>query len=471
MRPAATGVDRAATTLLDEEMEGAVITPLDERYELARRVWNGSIDRRPAVIARCASVADVQRAVRFGRDQDLLCAVRAGGHSFPGLSVCDDGLVIDVRDMGEIRVGAAGDTVRVGAGALLGELDRATQEHGRVVPAGIVSHTGVAGLTLGGGLGWTQRKFGLTIDNLDSVELVAADGAVVHASAEENPELFWGIRGGGGNFGVVAEFEFRTRPLGPTVLGGPIFWRADDTVELLRFYRDWIADAPDELMTIVVQRRAPALPVVPPELVGDLVIGVVVCWSGPVDTGERVVEPLRRHGSPVLDLCAPTDFVAHQRSFDPSFEAGCWYYVRSCDVAELSDDVISIMADHGARIDSPMSSIALWQMGGALSRVADADTAFGGRHAGFSFNINGNAETSDGFDAERAWARSYWQALAPHHLGVYVNFLMEEGDERIRAAYGDDKYERLAALKGTYDPDNYFRLNQNIHPQRPTGAR
>ncbi len=433
-------------------------------YDEHRKVWNGSIDRRPGLIARCTGVADVRAAVRFARERDLLVAVRGGGHSFPGLSVCDDGMLIDLGPMKGIRVDPGAGTVRAQAGVLLGELDRETQEFGLAVPSGIVTHTGLAGLTLGGGIGWIMRKYGLTIDQLRSVDVITADGEFVKASEDENADLFWGVRGGGGNFGIVTDFEFQLNPLGPYVVAGPVFWSMEDAPEVLRFYRDWIADCPDELMTIAVQRRAPALPIVPPDLVGELVMAVVACYSGPVEDGERVVRPLKEFGSPVLDLCGPKPYLAHQQMFDPSFPHGWSYYVRSCDVAELDDDVIDIVIEHGKRITSPISSIALWQMGGAVARVDEGATAFNGRHAGFTFNINGNSQTADGFDAERQWARDYWSALAPHHTSVYVNFLMEEGEERVRQAYGAEKYDRLKTLKRKYDPTNFFRLNQNIKP-------
>jgi hypothetical protein len=427
-------------------------------------VWNGSIDRRPGLIARCAGVADVRAAVRFARERDLLVAVRGGGHCFPGLSVCDDGVVVDLGPMKGVRIDLDAGTVRAQAGVLLGELDRETQDFGLAVPSGIVTHTGLAGLTLGGGIGWVMRKHGLTIDQLKSVDLVTADGEFVTASEDQNADLFWGVRGGGGNFGIVTDFEFQLCPVGPYVVAGPVFWAMEDAPEVLRFYRDWIADCPDELMTIVVQRRAPALPVVPPDLVGKHVIAITACYSGPVEDGERVVKPLKDFGSPVLDLCVPKPFLAHQKMFDPTFPHGWLYYFRSCDVAALDDDVIDIVAEHGRRIVSPITTIALWQMGGAVARVDDAATAFNGRQAGFTFNINGNSRTADGFDAERQWARDYWSALEPHHTSVYVNFLMEEGEERVREAYGAAKYDRLKALKRTYDPTNFFRLNQNISP-------
>ena len=309
-----------------------------------------------------------------------------------------------------------------------------------------------------------MRKYGLTIDNLLSVDLVTADSEFVKASDKENPDLFWGVRGGGGNFGIVTEFKYRLNPLGPQVMAGPVFWPMEDASRVLHFYRDWIANCPDELMTVVVQRKAPPLPAFPPELVGQRVIAVVACYAGPVDEGEKLLRPLKSFGSPALDLCLPKPFVVHQATFDPSFRHGCWYYVRSCDVTELNDDIINIMVEYGNRIVSPISSLALWQIGGAVSRVGESETAFNGRNAGFTFNINGNSESSEGFGAERTWAQAYWLALKPYHTSVYVNFLMDEGEDRIRQAYGAEKYDRLKSLKRKYDPTNFFRLNQNITP-------
>jgi FAD/FMN-containing dehydrogenase len=460
----AASIDDASVDDLKVSFRGELIRPADTGYDEHRKVWNGSIDRRPGLIAKCTGVADVLAAVQFAREHELLTAVRGGGHSFPGLSVCDGGMVIDLGPMRGIRVDPEARTVRAQAGVLLGELDREAQTFGLAVPAGIVTHTGIAGLTLGGGIGWIMRKYGLTIDNLRSVDLVTADGEFVKASDKENADLFWGVRGGGGNFGIVTEFEFRLNPLGPQVMAGPIFWPMEEAPRVLRFYRDWIADCPDELMTIVVQRKAPALPIVPPELVGKHVVAVAACYAGPVEDGERLMRPLKSFGSPVLDLCMPKPYVVHQGMFDPSFRHGCWYYVRSCDVAELNDDIIDVMVEHGKRIVSPITSIALWQMGGAVARVGESETAFNGRNAGFTFNINGNSESAEGFEAERAWARAYWSALEPYHTSVYVNFLMEEGEDRIRQAYGTEKYDRLKALKRKYDPTNFFRLNQNIAP-------
>jgi len=443
---------------------GALVVAGDPDFHEQRAVWNGSIDRRPGLVARCAGTDDVVAAMRASAGYDVPIAVRGGGHSFPGHSVCDDGLVVDLRPMHRIRVDPEARIARVQAGALIGELDRATQAAGLAVPAGIVTHTGVAGLTLGGGIGWLMRSLGLTIDQLLGVELVTAGGDVVHADEAENAELFWGVRGGAGNFGIVTEFAFRLNPVGPVVLAGPVFWPMEQSPDVLRFYRDWIAEAPDELMTIVIHRRAPALPFVPPELHGRHVVAVVCCWAGALDEGERVLRPLRSFGSPVLDLCEPKPYVDHQSMFDPSYPHGWWYYMRACDVGGLSDAVIDTTVEHAQRIRSPRTAFPIWQRGGAAARVDDDATAFHGRDAGFTFNITAATDSEEGFAEEREWVRDFWSALQPHHTSVYVNFLMEEGPERIRAAYGAAKFERLQALKRRYDPDNRFRLNQNIAP-------
>jgi hypothetical protein len=457
-------LDGTALRELETSFRGQLIRPGDGSYEEHRKIWNGSIDRRPALIARCAGVADVIAALGLAKRAGLQVAVRSGGHSFPGLSMCDGGIVIDLSQMRAIRVDPETRTARTQAGALWGDFDHETQAFGLATTGGIVTHTGVAGLTLGGGIGWLQRKHGLTIDQLIGVDLVTAEGELVKASAAENVDLFWGVRGGGGNFGIVTEFEFRLHPVGPTVLAGPIFWPIEESPRVLRFYREWIADAPDELMTIVIHRKAPPLDFVPAELHGQLVVAIVCCYAGPLDEGAKVLRPLKDFGSPVLDLCEPKPYVAHQGMFDPSFPHGRWYYMRACDVAELTDDVIDITVEHSMRIRSPLTTFPIWQMGGAVARVDDDDAAFNGRAAGHTFNITGSTETAAGFDEEREWARSFWSALEPHRTGVYVNFLMNEGTERVREAYGAAKYDRLRALKRRYDPENLFRLNQNISP-------
>ena len=467
-------LDNAALGALRTTFRGELVRPGEPAYDERRKIWNGSIDRHPALIVRCAGVADVIAAVRFARGTDLPVAVRGGGHSFPGLSTCDGGIVIDLSLMRGIRVDPIARTARAQAGVLLGELDRETQAFGLAVPAGIVTHTGLAGLTLGGGIGWLMRKYGLTIDQLLGVDMITADGEFVKASATENPELFWGIRGAGSNFGIVTAFEFRLNPVGPIVLAGPIFWPMKDSAKVLRFYRDWIADAPDELTTIVVHRRVPPISAIPAELHGKPVVTVICCYAGSVEEGARVIRPMKEFGSPLFDLCVPKPFVAHQSMFDASFPHGQWYYFRSANLAELNDAVIDIVAERAQRMTSPLTAFPIFQLGGAIRRVGDDETAFSGRDAGHTININATTATAAGFDEEREWSRSFWTALRPYHSSVYVNFLMDEGEERIRQAYGPERYDRLKALKRKYDPDNFFRLNQNIPPGEITpepGAR
>src|SRR6266536_4571931 len=454
-----TKLDEAALRELRGSFRGQVIRPGDPSYDEQRKIWNGSIDRSPALITRCVGVADVISALRFARTTDLPVAVRSGGHSFPGLSLCDGGMVIDLGLMKGIRVDPEARTARAQAGALLGELDRETQAFGLAVPAGIVTHTGLAGLTLGGGIGWLMRKYGLTIDQLLAVDMVTAGGEFVKASADENADLFWGVRGAGSNFGIVTEFEFRLNPVGPIVLAGPVFWPMEESPKVLRFYRDWITDIPEELTTIVVHRMMPPLPVIPAELHGKPVVAVACCYAGSVEEGEKVVRPMKEFGSPVLDLCEPKPFTAHQAMFDPSFPQGWWYYFRSCDIAELTDEVIDIVAERATQMTSPLTAFPIFQLGGAISHVGENDTAFNGRASGHPININATTATREGFDEEREWSKGLWSALQPYHTSVYVNFLMEEGEKRIRQAYGAKRYDRLKALKRRYDPDNFFRLN------------
>lgn len=459
-------IDEAVLTELEGGFRGQLIRPTDAAYDDARKIWNASIDRRPALIARCTGVADVIAAVAFARRTGLPTAVRSGGHSFPGHSNCDGGIVIDLGLMKGIRVDPEARTARAQAGVLLGDLDRETQAFGLAVPAGIVTHTGLAGLTLGGGIGHLMRKYGLTVDQLLSVDLITANGEFVKASEKENPDLFWGVRGGGGNFGIVTSFEFRLNPVGPIVLAGPIAWLMEDTPDLLRFYREWIADVPDELTTMVAHRRAPAMPPWPEEYHGKHVVMVICCYAGPVEDGEKVVRPLKEFGSPILDGCGPKPFVAHQAMLDPGLPWGWHYYMRAFDVVELTDDIIDISVEHSLRISSPRTSWPIFQLGGAVARVGEDETPFNGRKSGHTFNVVAVApgDNGEGFDEEREWARGLFAALEPYQTSAYVNFLQDEGEERIRQAYGPARYERLKALKRTYDPDNFFRLNQNIKP-------
>jgi FAD/FMN-containing dehydrogenase len=439
---------------------GELVRPGDDDYDQARKVWNGAIDRRPALIARCASAADVAAALRLGRERDLEIAVRGGGHSIAGWSVCDDGLVIDLSPMRGIEVDPEAGTARAGAGVLWGELDAATQAHGLATVGGIVTHTGIAGLTLGGGIGWLMRKHGATVDNLLAADLVTVDGD--HIRAGDDPELLWGLRGGGGNFGVVTSFEYRLHEVGPTVLAGPLYYALEDGPEVLRAYRDFIADVPDELTTILNLRMAPPLPFIPEEFHGRPVVTVAVCYAGPVEEGERLLAPLR--DKPLVDAVSPRPYVDLQRLFDPSVPHGWHYHWRSWELPPLTDAAIDTLVDQAARITSPRSYIIVFQLGGAMTR--GGDTAFSQRDAAHDVNIN--AVWLDGDpDAERhvQWVRDAYAALEPHGRGrAYVNFLEDEGRDRVRAAYGAATHERLVELKRRYDPDNVLRRNQNISP-------
>jgi FAD/FMN-containing dehydrogenase len=444
----------------------SLLTPSDPGYDVARAVWNGAIDRRPALIARCADADDVAAALALARERGLEVAVRGGGHGVAGWAVCDGGLVIDLSPMRAVAVDARARTARAGGGVLWGELDAATQRHGLATVGGIVTHTGIAGLTLGGGIGWLMRKHGATVDNLLSAELVTADGRRLTASAAEHPELFWGLRGGGGNFGVVTSFEYRLHAVGPAVLAGPIYYALEDGPDVLRHYRDFIADAPDELTTILNLRPAPPLPFLPPELHGRPVVTIVACYAGdPVD-GERVLRALRSFGRPLVDAIAPRPYVEVQRLFDPAVPHGWHYYWKSWEVPPLTDETIDLLVEHAARIASPRSYIIVFQLGGAIARVPADDTAYPQRGAAHNVNINAVwVEGDKDAGAHIRWAREAFAALEPTAAGrAYVNFMADEGQERVRAAFGPERYARLRAVKRRYDPDNVFRRNANIAP-------
>jgi FAD/FMN-containing dehydrogenase len=446
---------------------GELITAEDTGYDQARAVWNGVIDRFPRLIARCRGTADVIAAVRFAREQDLEIAIRGGGHNVAGTAVCDDGIVIDLSAMRAVEVDPAGRKARVQGGALWGDVDHETQVHGLATTGGIVSHTGVAGLTLGGGLGTLMRKHGLTVDNLLAADVVTAEGEQVHASDDEHPDLFWALRGGGGNFGVVTSFEFRLHPVGPVVLSGPLLWEATDTDRVLRLYRDFIDDAPDELGTIVRFGTAPPLPDIPEDLRWRPVMIVSVCWSGSVADGDEVLRPLREHGAPLLDLVGPTPYVDYQSGVDSTVQHGWNYYWKSTHLPELSDALIDVIAEQAFDASSPRSYAVIFHLGGAVSRVAEGATAFGNRKASHAMTMDGVWQSGeDRGEHDTAWVQRFYSALDRFRAGVYVNFLAgDERPDRIREAYGDDVYERLRDVKTKYDPGNVFHHNQNIRPR------
>jgi FAD/FMN-containing dehydrogenase len=454
-------IDRLATHIL-----GETLTPGDPRYDEARKIWNADIDRRPAVIARCRTTADVVAAVRFGRDCDLPIAVRGGGHAVAGHALCDDGLVVDLSAMRRVHVNPRTRTARVDGGCLWADVDQASQTVGLAVTGGIVSHTGVAGLTLGGGIGWLMRKAGLSIDNLRSTAVVTVDGRTVVANHEENPDLFWGLRGGGGNFGIVTSFEFDLHPVGPTVLAGMVVHTMDAAAEVLGFFRDFAAEAPDEVGILANLRLAPPLPVIPEHLHGAPIVALVACYAGAIADGEQVLRPLREFGQPILDTIAPKPYTSHQQMFDLALPHGRGYYWRGRTLPPLGDEVMEIIAKHAAMITSPLSTVPIFTLGGAVARVDPDETAYPNRDAAHDINIAAAWQPGDpDRDRHVEWVQAFWDALEDASQGVYVNFLSDEPHERVRAAYGPARYTRLVSLKQRYDPENVLRFNHNICPQ------
>ena len=457
---------------LADALRGDVIVPGDDRYDQARQVWNGDIDRRPPLIARCADADDVATVVGFAADRGLPIAVRGGGHSVAGHALCEDGVVVDLSGMRAVRVEPGRVAMaHVQGGALWRDVDNGTQAHGLAVTGGIVSHTGVGGLTLGGGLGHLMRHCGLTLDNLVEADLVTADGRRVTVNASTDPELFWGLRGGGGNFGVVTRFGFRLHRVGPAVLAGMVIHPLEAAHKVLAYYRDLVEDAPDALGTIVNLRLCPPISAVPEHLHGTPVLAMVVCWSGDLDEGAIQLRPLREFGRPILDTIAPMTYVDLQHLVDATVVPGNHYYWRSADFERLTDGVIDTVVEYASRITSPISAMPIYHLGGAVGRVPADETAFGAR-AGHNVNMFAGWRPGDG-DRDRhvAWVRDYSDAMAPHATGKYVNFLSDEGADDIRAAYGHDRWRRLVALKRRVDPSNLFRYNFNIDPaQTDRGA-
>ncbi|WP_435344838.1 FAD-binding oxidoreductase [Haloarchaeobius sp. HRN-SO-5] len=464
MIPESEAIDGDEVTAFDDSLRGRVILPDDEDYDDCRRVWNSMIDRYPAMIVRCAGVADVIASVNFASEHDLLLAVRAGGHNVAGNAVCDDGLVVDLSPMTSVRVHPDERTVRVEPGVTMGDLDRETQAFGLATPGGTVSTTGVAGLTLGGGWGWLSRKHGLAADNLRSVDVVTADGELRHASDTENEDLFWGVRGGGGNFGIVTSFEFDCHPVGPEVLAGMVLHPFEDAVDVLRFHREFTDEAPDELACYAAIMTAPPAPFLPEAVHGEKVVALAPCYSGSIEAGEAVVQPLRDFGEPLVDLVQPTPFTAVQQMLDEPQAPGYRNYWKSRMVDPLPDDAIDVVVERARTLPSPTTQIVLEHLGGAISRVEPDATAYWNRNAAFSFNVFARWEDPAADEAHVSWAREVHDALGPFAAdGVAVNFLGQEGDERVRAAYGDN-HDRLVELKDAYDPDNRFRMNQTITP-------
>jgi FAD/FMN-containing dehydrogenase len=445
-------------------LRGELIEPRDPSYDEARRVYNAMIDRRPRLIARCADVADVMSAVKFGREQKMLVAIRGGGHNAGGLGVCDDGLVIDLSRMNYVRVDPRKKTVQVGGGALWRDVDHATHAFGLAVPSGIISTTGVAGLALGGGIGYLTRRYGLTIDNLLAVEMVLADGRFVIASAKENSDLFWAVRGGGGNFGVATSFLFKAQPV-HTVYGGPMLWPMEDAAEMMRWYRAFITEASDDIYGFFAFHTVPPWPPFPERLYNNKMCGVVWCYTGPVKKAEKIFKPIRKFKTPALDLVGPIPQPALQSMFDRLYPPGMQWYWKADFVRTLPDEAIAQHLKYAQKLPTMQSTMHLYPINGAASRVKRSATAWWYRDATWTEVIVGVDPDPAKKEEISAWAKEYWNALHPYSSGgAYVNFMMEEGEERIRATYGKN-YKRLQKIKKRYDPANLFRVNQNIQPR------
>ncbi|MFA9503336.1 FAD-binding oxidoreductase [Natrinema sp. H-ect1] len=460
-----TPVDDGAIDGFSEGLHGELLRPGDPNYDETRAIWNGMIDRRPALILRAMGVSDVIAAVNFARDHDVVLAVRGGGHNIAGNAVCDDGLMLDLSVMRSVRVDPTERTARVEAGATLADVDHETQAFGLATPFGINSTTGVAGLTLGGGFGWLTRRYGMTVDNLRSVDIVTADGELRHASEDENSDLFWGIRGGGGNFGVVTSFEFDLHEVGPEILSGPIVYAGEDARDVIRHVRDFNEDAPEEAAVWIVLRKAPPLPFLPEDVHGVGVVLVVTFYAGDMAEGAAVLAPLREYGDPIADAVGPHQYAAFQQAFDPLLTEGSRNYWKSHNFSELSDDAIDTAVEYAADLPSPLSEIFFAQLGGAMARVPSDATAYPHRDAEYAMNVHTRWEDPAMDDECIAWSRAFFDAMAPHATGgVYANFISEAtGEEDL--AYGRNG-DRLAEVKAEYDPENLFRLNQNVEPAR-----
>ena len=454
------------STAIDQfraSLRGELIQPQDEGYDAARKVYNGMIDRKPRFIVRCSDVTDIISSVKFAREKNLLLAVRGGGHNGAGLGVCDGGLVIDLSRRRGIRVNPKDRTVQVESGCTWGEVDHATHVFGLAVPSGIISTTGVAGLTLGGGHGYLTRKFGLTIDNLLEADLVLADGSFVTVNADENEDLYWAIRGGGGNFGVVTSFTFKAHPVS-TVYAGPMLWPLDKAVEVMQWYREFSKKAPEDLYGFFGFLNVPPGPPFPEHLHRKTMCAVVWCYSGPMEKAEEVFRPIRKIGPPAVDFVGPVPYPSLQGLFDQLFPPGLQWYWKGDFVNDLNDVAIKLHLKYGSELPSQLSIMHLYPIDGAVHRVGKSDTPFSYRDSTWSMVIAGI--DSDPVNNERItkWAKAYWEALHPYSAGgAYVNFMMEEGQSRVEATYGDN-YKRLSEIKRKYDPTNLFRVNQNIPP-------
>jgi FAD/FMN-containing dehydrogenase len=461
-----TKIEGSAVAELRRSVAGTVAGPGEPGYDEAVNIWNAAISRRPAVAVSCTSSADVAAALAFARERGLEVSVRGGGHNYAGFALCHEGLMIDLTPMKAVSVDADACTARCGGGTTWGELDAATQAHGLAVPGGFISKTGVAGLTLGGGIGWLTRLAGLSADNLIGAEVVTADGRVLHASDTENPDLLWAIRGGGGNFGVVTEFEFRLHAVGPMLQLGLFLFSPDQGRDLFRFARDYVETLPDECGVFMAGLSAPPEPFVPSELHFTPVFALVVVGFGDEKEHARLIAPIREALTPLVEMVTPIPYVGLQQMFDASAPWGMHSYEKAAYLAELTDGAIEAILEHQAKKMSPLSFVPIFVLGGEYRKADEDAGAFGGsREFRYVINVSATAMSPDDYDAERSWSRQYWSALVEHAVGVgsYVNFMTEYEEDRVRNSYGA-KYERLQRIKAAYDPDNIFHLNANIPP-------
>lgn len=457
---------KATTDGFKRIFHGEVVFPGDVNYDEVRQIWNAMIDRKPALIARCKSAEDVVQAVHFGRNQDLLVAIRGGGHNIAGNAVCDDGLMIDLSLMKKVGVDTEARRATVEPGCTLGDYDAATQTHALATPTGINSTTGIAGLTLGGGFGWLSRKFGMTIDNLLSANVVTADGKQLHASEAENADLFWGLRGGGGNFGIVTSFEFQLHPVGPNVLSGLITFPFAEAKPVITQFARFTEAMPDELNVWMVTRKAPPLPFLPADVHGKEIVVLALCYAGDPAEGEKLIAPLRKFGTVLGEHVGVQPYVAWQQAFDPLLARGARNYWKSHNFISLSEGAVDAIVEYASKLPSPHCEIFVGSIGGETARVPAEAMAYSSRDANYVMNVHGRWETAAEDASVISWAREFFAKSKPFaSSGAYINFMTEEEADRIESAYGP-VYNRLAALKKKYDPTNFFRMNQNIRPER-----
>lgn len=459
-----TSLQQGTIDTFKEQFAGSVFEPTDAGYNEARQIWNAMIDRKPALIAKCSSVEDVVSAVNFGRDQSLLISVKGGGHNIAGNAVCDDGLMIDLSQMKDIEIDVEKRRAFVGPGCTLADFDAAAQMYGLATPLGINSTTGVAGLTLGGGFGWLSRKYGMTVDNLMSVDMVTADGRQTRASANENSDLFWGTRGGGGNFGIVTRFEFELHPVGPELLSGLMVFPFIQAKAVVTQFARFTETMPDELNVWLVIRHAPPLPFLPESVHGQPIVALAICYVGDPKAGEKLIAPLPSFGDPHGEHVGVQPFINWQQAFDPLLTEGARNYWKSHNFVKLTDDVVKVALEYGDKLPSPHCEIFIASIGGQTGRVAPDAMAYSSRDANYVMNVHARWETPAEDERCRKWARAFFDAAKPHaSSGAYINFLSKDDTDRVEFAYGES-YERLVEVKRKYDPENLFRINQNISP-------